>query len=92
MSFAVSPEWNTHSECGWCKGIHGDAPQCWCWGCHDEWTSRMHEEDPADVSFMLGRMHMYLCPDCGNKRCPRATHHTNECTGSNKPGQPGSAY
>jgi hypothetical protein len=33
-----------------------------------------------------------MCPSCGNKRCPRATHHDNVCTGSNEPGQPGSAY
>jgi hypothetical protein len=35
---------------------------------------------------------MVLCPTCGNKRCPRATHHENACTGSNEPGQPGSNY
>lgn len=35
---------------------------------------------------------MILCPTCGNKRCPKATNHTLECTGSNEPGQPGSAY
>lgn len=35
---------------------------------------------------------MIVCPDCGNKRCPKATDHRNECTGSNKPGQAGSAY
>jgi len=35
---------------------------------------------------------MILCPSCGNKRCPKATFHGNECTGSNEPGQPGSNY
>lgn len=35
---------------------------------------------------------MILCPECGNKRCPRATHHDHACTGSNEPGQPGSIY
>lgn len=35
---------------------------------------------------------MVLCPICGNKRCPRANDHNNACTGSNEPGQPGSAY
>lgn len=35
---------------------------------------------------------MNLCPDCGNKRCPKATFHDNECTGSNEPGQAGSDY
>lgn len=51
-------------------------PGCWCARCH-----------PA-----TGFRVMNLCPDCGNKRCPRATHHIHECTGSNEPGQPGSDY
>src|SRR5436190_928265 len=38
------------------------------------------------------RMEMVLCPDCGNKRCPKANNHRYACTGSNDPGQPGSAY
>ena len=33
-----------------------------------------------------------VCPECGNKRCPRASDHRNACTGSNEPGQEGSAY
>jgi DNA-directed RNA polymerase subunit RPC12/RpoP len=35
---------------------------------------------------------MFLCPKCGNKRCPKATDHRLDCTGSNEPGQAGSAY
>lgn len=35
---------------------------------------------------------MFLCPMCGNKRCPKATDHELACTDSNKPGQPGSIY
>ena len=35
---------------------------------------------------------MVLCPECGNKRGPQATHHGHDCTGSNRPGQPGSRY
>lgn len=35
---------------------------------------------------------MMCCPECGNKRCPRAAWHANACTGSNEPGQPGSSY
>jgi hypothetical protein len=35
---------------------------------------------------------MIVCPTCGNKRCPKATDHRLDCTGSNEPGQPGSAY
>lgn len=35
---------------------------------------------------------MILCATCGNKRCPKAADHKNECSGSNEPGQKGSAY
>lgn len=35
---------------------------------------------------------MIVCPDCGNKRCPRASDHRLPCSGSNEPGQPGSIY
>jgi hypothetical protein len=35
---------------------------------------------------------MVLCATCGNKRCPHARDHANSCTGSNEPGQKGSAY
>lgn len=38
------------------------------------------------------RVQMILCPKCGNKRCPKASDHTNPCTGSNEPGQTGSFY
>lgn len=40
----------------------------------------------------LSSAKMILCPTCGNKRCPKANDHRNECSGSNEPGQPGSAY
>ena len=33
-----------------------------------------------------------VCSTCGNKRCPKATAHWQDCTGSNEPGQPGSYY
>jgi hypothetical protein len=33
-----------------------------------------------------------VCPECGNKRCPKATLHDNACTGSNEPGQQGSVF
>jgi hypothetical protein len=35
---------------------------------------------------------MIVCAKCGNKRCPHANNHRNECTGSNETGQKGSAY
>lgn len=37
-------------------------------------------------------MRFVVCPVCGNKRCPHANDHRNACTGSNEPGQEGSAY
>jgi len=33
-----------------------------------------------------------LCPVCGNKRCPKASDHELDCTGSNEPKQLGSIY
>jgi hypothetical protein len=33
-----------------------------------------------------------VCGTCGNKRCPKATDHDLDCTGSNEPEQPGSWY
>ena len=33
-----------------------------------------------------------VCTQCGNKRCPKATDHTLECTNSNEPRQKGSRY
>ena len=51
--------------------------QCWCRTCRP-----ITQADNRKV----------LCPDCGNKRCPKATDHRNACTGSNEPGQPGSSY
>lgn len=41
-------------------------------------------------AFIASRL--VVCQSCGNKRCPRATDHNLECTGSNEPGQVGSAY
>lgn len=43
-------------------------------------------------SHRLMRPRMFLCPVCGNKRCPKASDHRLECTGSNEPGQGGSVY
>lgn len=40
----------------------------------------------------LSAERMIICPKCGNKRCPHASDHRLECTGSNEPGQPGSVY
>lgn len=52
-------------------------PDCWCRTCRP---------------VVLNDVRFVVCPDCGNKRCPRANDHRNACTGSNEPGQEGSAY
>lgn len=54
-----------------------NAPDCWCRTCRP---------------ITLTDMRFVVCPDCGNKRCPHANDHRNSCTGSNEPGQEGSAY
>ncbi|EPP5911660.1 hypothetical protein ACW7OW_000257 [Escherichia coli] len=74
-------------ECPWCKAtaricaelsVNSPAnPGCWCRTCRP---------------VVLSDMRFVVCPDCGNKRCPRANDHRNACTGSNEPGQEGSAY
>ncbi|MEA4779500.1 hypothetical protein VBQ45_03640 [Klebsiella pneumoniae] len=58
-------------------GNYPGIPDCWCRTCRP---------------VVLNDMRFVVCPDCGNKRCPRANDHRNSCTGSNEPGQEGSAY
>lgn len=58
-------------------GNYPGIPDCWCCTCRP---------------VVLNDMRFVVCPDCGNKRCPRANDHRNACTGSNEPGQEGSAY
>lgn len=56
---------------------------CWCYNCL---------KDMKEDGWPIPLTRMILCPDCGNKRCPKATDHNNACTNSNEPGQPGSRY
>lgn len=63
---------------------------CECHRCIEE--HRLGREGPPFGFIPLSSMKMILCPVCGNKRCPHAADHDLACTGSNKPGQPGSAY
>ena len=58
---------------------------CRCYKCLEQ------QIDPK--TFLPLTMNTFIvCPDCGNKRCPRATDHTLGCTNSNEPGQQGSRY
>ena len=45
-----------------------------------------------ELGFPISTSQMIVCPECGNKRCPKASDHRLECTRSNEPGQPGSIY
>lgn len=47
---------------------------------------------PSMPQFPLSSGMMILCPECGNKRCPKASDHDLACTNSNDSGQPGSIY
>jgi len=51
--------------------------KCWCTTCRPQTLD--------DCRFVV-------CPDCGNKRCPKAHNHALACTNSNEPGQPGSSW
>ena len=50
---------------------------CWCTTCRP---------------ITMQDLRFVVCPECGNKRCPRAHNHELVCTGSNAPGQPGSSW
>jgi hypothetical protein len=59
------------------------AQDCQCHHCWEEW--KKGKEGIIIRPFIV-------CSECGNKRCPKATHHDNACTNSNEPGQAGSIY
>ena len=64
---------------------------CGCAGCDTRVRNALAEMGGGTMARMA-EMRMILCPECGNKRCPRATFHENTCTNSNDPGQLGSVY
>ena len=57
-----------------------------CGNCHKCYKGR----ELAPSMFALDRM--LVCPECGNKRCPKASDHILDCTNSNETGQHGSVY
>ena len=68
------------------KALDSYTRSCHCLRC-------LEEEGKEDVPGMpIIATRMILCPKCGNKRCPHATDHRNECTNSNVSGQKGSIY
>ena len=63
--------------------IYARPSACGCFECLSRLPSAVL---PRPFSAATDRM--VLCPECGNKRCPRAESHRYRCTGSNEPGQP----
>lgn len=74
--------------CPACRGIGivQVADSCGCITCLDA------KPRPAGQLGANSRQRMVLCPTCGNKRCPKSKWHGFSCSGSNNPGQHGSAY
>ncbi len=62
----------------WRSAASQEGAACRCLRCIDE-------RDEFNTRFTA-------CPDCGNKRCPKASDHRLACTQSNEPGQLGSRY
>lgn len=66
-------------------GMEGDRSQwgnCGCWTC-------VQAQPSTRGGFF---MPFIVCPDCGNKRCPKAMLHSHPCGDSNEPGQTGSRF
>lgn len=59
--------------------------KCMCHQC-------LIDRDEKTDGIPLGLTMMIVCPICGNKRCPHATDHRHDCSGSNEPGQDGSIF
>ena len=59
---------------------------CTCRRCIEEGDLRNEMGLPLSSGMMI------VCPECGNKRCPKASDHRLTCTKSNQPGQAGSVY
>lgn len=68
--------------------LPGTSAVCQCRQCLRD----RKEESPPGSGWPVEMTRMICCETCGNKRCPHATDHRHPCTGSNNPGQPGSAY
>lgn len=66
----------------------GVTAECICHHCIRE----LDLKHPQMPQLPLSSAIMVLCPKCGNKRCPRASDHRLECSGSNDTGQAGSIY
>jgi len=78
-------------------GITDGSDRCECHKCIDDNDLRFISDKKIDYSeffsdLPLSAVKMILCGECGNKRCPKASDHSLECTNSNDTGQHGSVY
>lgn len=65
---------------------------CWCFECRRDIPVAGSEDFQIDPNlniqrswFTEGNTRMFLCPRCGNKRCPHATDHREACSGQTNP-------
>jgi hypothetical protein len=68
--------------------VRTEGLDCDCHECFDALSKEFSDLTGGDWL----QQHFIVCPDCGAKRCPKATDHRHDCTGSNEPGQKGSVY
>ena len=69
--------------------IFGNRWQQGQWAAERAWREHMHQRDTARLSCWCEhcdmaahgnmRTRMSVCPDCGDKRCGRAAHHSLAC-------------
>ena len=79
-------------DAGWQPPPAVAEPVAGCRLCHWCFNERCRAAYARNPAGRLPASLMILCPDCGNKRCPRASHHDHTCTRSNASGQAGSVY
>ena len=58
--------------------------------CHCRQCQVDREDKKDGIPMWMARM--TVCDLCGNKRCPHASNHQNECSGSNARNQTGGVY
>lgn len=58
-----------------------------CNNCHTCLSGKVTE-----TGLPITLIRMIVCPECYNKRCPKATDHNFKCTNSNEVSQKGSLY
>lgn len=66
---------------------------CSCKSClRNDYMTRLENGDTISKLAMHPYRLFIVCKICGNKRCPHANDHNNECTNSNEVGQKGSDW